>query len=494
MKKDLLFILSITTILFCASCQNYRQTDGESVQIIVYVDSILSDVSHRPVGINLDYFMDDDNYLKPAISTTEALRKMGVKYLRYPGGNKSDFYFFSKPPYDKSEPTLARTGKGAVGGRGKILNDDYTDFKVDVLDFDEFIQMCLDIDAVPVVVVAADEYLADYPQGSTWSTREELIQHAVEWVRYSNVKKGYDVKHWMIGNESWHKSNPNSTAEIYARDVVDFGKAMKAVDPSIYIIPNGNSVEFWKTVINIAGDYIDHLCISNYPVFEYKAGYATYRDTLQDLMHPVERVKIAVDQAATPEQKEKWKIIIAEYGPFDWGNYWPKINDMGMNLANFEMTGKQLEDPDILYSCFWNTRWIHNDSIENQAYDALDRDGNLNANGLGLMIWGNYLGDRMVKTSGSTHVRSFGSIVPGQNKLYVYLLNKAETSMQVNLEIPGHKIKMVNSSWELVGNGPDDVDPIWRKKTDLKSLKRKNQVSLHGTSIVVIEVEITPLK
>jgi alpha-L-arabinofuranosidase len=494
MIKQISVILLFISFFSCQRNGNNRGNISEEITFIdVFIDSILSDVSHRPVGINLNYFMDDDNYLNPATPTTEALRTMGVKYLRYPGGNKADFYFFSKPPYERSEPTLARTGKGAVGGRGKMLKNNQTEFRIDVLDFDEFIQMCRDIDAEPVIVVAADEYLADYPQGSTWSSREELIAHAVEWVRYSNVKKNYNVKYWMIGNESWHKSNPNSTAEIYAKDVVDFSKAMKAVDPTIYIIPNGNSTEFWKEVITVAGDHVDHLCISNYPVFEYKAGYATYRDTLQSLMHPIARTLTAIDQYATPEQKEKWKLIIAEYGPFDWGDYWPKVNDMGMNLANFEMTGKQLEEPAILFSCFWNTRWIHNDSIDHQAFDALDKDGNLNANGLGLMIWGNYLGDKMVKTTGSTQIRSFASSITDQNRLYVYLLNKAETPAWISLQIPGYKIEKVNESWELVGAGPNDVYPKWRKKIDLDSFQDENLISLPGTSIVVIDLGVARL-
>lgn len=41
---------------------------------------------------------------------------------------------------------------------------------------------------------------------------------------------------------------------------------MKAVDPSILVIPNGDSDEFFKTVINKAGNYIDRLCVSNYGV------------------------------------------------------------------------------------------------------------------------------------------------------------------------------------------------------------------------------------
>ena len=114
-----------------------------STRIVVEPDVVLSDVSHHPVGINVDYFMDDDAYLQPKVrSTTDALRDMGMKYLRYPGGNKSDFYFFSVEPYEKSEPALARTGKEAVGGsRMKALVDN-REFKYDVLDFDEFMAMC----------------------------------------------------------------------------------------------------------------------------------------------------------------------------------------------------------------------------------------------------------------------------------------------------------------------------------------------------------------
>ena len=129
-------LLFLAVVSISSGCQQ----DENRINIQVYPDSVLSDVSHHPVGINLDYFTDDDNYLKPDRRTANALKAMGVKYLRYPGGNKSDFYFFSVPPYEESIPTLARTGKGAVGGRHRMLKD-YSEFAVDVLDFDEFIEM-----------------------------------------------------------------------------------------------------------------------------------------------------------------------------------------------------------------------------------------------------------------------------------------------------------------------------------------------------------------
>ena len=478
--KLLIPLLLLVVIGLSNSC---RQNDNEIV-VQVYPDSVLANVSHHPVGINLDYFTDDDDYLKPERGTADALKAMGVKYLRYPGGNKSDFYFFSVPPYEESIPTLARTGKGAVGGRHRMLKD-YSEFAVDVLDFDEFIVMCREIGAEPIVTVAADEYLVDYPEACSWATREELIEHAVEWVRYSNIRKGYDVKYWMIGNESWHKQNVNSTAEIYARDVVDFSVAMKAVDPSIYIIPNGNSTAFCDTVLEIAGDHIDYFCISNYPVWEYKAGYASYRDTLQDLMRPVNRALTAIKNRGLEKDLQ---LIIAEYGPFDWAHCWPFINDMGHALCNFEMTGRQLQVPEIEFSQFWNTRWINNDSLENSVFDALDKQGNFNANGQSMMIWGNFLGEQMVKSTSSVHLRSFASYLPAEKRLYVYLMNMLEEPQSISLNIEGYDAESILQAWDLAGDGPDDVDPLWQKYT---GWSEPVNIRVSGTSITVLEYRLT---
>ena len=466
----------------------YRCHEKESpVSIRIYPDSVLNDISDHPIGINVDYFMDDDKYLRPARRTADALKAMGVRYLRYPGGNKSDLYLFSVPPYEKSQPTLARTGKAAIGYERVIK--DYKEYRFDVLDFDEFIQMCREINAEPLIVVAADEYLVNYPEGSTWTNREGLIKNAVEWVRYANIKKGYNVKYWMIGNECWHENNKNSSSEIYAKDVVDFSKAMKAVDPSIYIIPNGKSIEFFKDVLTIAAGYIDYLCLSNYPVWNYTEGYVSYRDTLKDLLGPVKRALTAIDKYVKSEDRDRLKLLVVEYGPFDWANKWPMVNDMGHNLCNFEITGEQLKIPQIKFSCFWNTRWIENDTIDNSIFDALDKNGNFNADGLGLMIWGNWLGKKMVSTTGTLHIRSFASYSPDEKVLYVYLLNKNQSHAHVKLIFEGQKIDMVEKAGQLTAAGPEDVKPVWNDNLSLKKEELKN-LDLPGTSISVFKLRL----
>ena len=478
--KTSLAAISITFAFVAASC-----LASEPVTISIDPADVLADVSHHPLGINIDYFMDDDAYLKHARSTADALKAMGAKYLRYPGGNKSDFYFFSSPPYEKSRPALARTGKEAVGGRHKML-ENYSAFKYDCLDFDEFIQLCRQIDAVPVICVAADEYLVDYPPDCTVSDRDTLIEHAAEWVRYANIKKKYDVKYWMIGNETWHEQNKNSSPEIYARDVVDFSKAMKAVDPTIKIIPNGRNEDWWQIVLPITADHIDVVCVSNYPVYNYENGYADYRDKPPDLSKQTDIAIASLDKFLPPQRAKQIKVIIAEYGSMDWAKKWPHINNQGHNLASFEMTGLLLNNPRVEFSQFWNTRWIHNLEKEDSIFDALDKNNNFNANGFGLAIFGNHLAKFMVKTSSTLHVRTFASFDPDKNRLFVYIINKAQEQKTVTLDITGRSVDSVTQAWELVSTGPEDTNPIYRQK----QIDDKNRFTVEPVSITLIELKL----
>jgi hypothetical protein len=262
---------------------------------------------------------------------------------------------------------------------------------------------------------------------------------------------------------------------------------MKAVDSTIHIIPNSKSDAFWKTVLTTCAGYIDDVCISNYPILNYKAGYKTYCDTIQDLNWLIKIALNAIEKYASQEDKEKLRLIVAEYGPFDWEGKWSFVNDMGTNLANFEITGEQLLEPKIAFSCFWNTRWISNISKKNSSFDALDKDGNLNANGLGLKIWGEFIGDLMVKTSSTVHIRSFASFSPKDNKLYVYILNKLEIPQKVFPDIEGYKMKSINQVWELAGKSQNDTNPVWRE-VNLK--KGECHQTIPGTTIRVVEYKL----
>lgn len=478
MKYKFLFALIAVNFCLPGLCQN---SDDKSVIVKVYPDSILNDITNLPLGINVDYFMDDDNYLKPEVRTADALKSMGVKYLRYPGGNKSDCYLFSEPPYEKSIPRLARTGPRAVFGRNAALNESCTDFKNDVLDFDEFIAMCREVDAEPVIVVAADEYCQNYPEGSTWSTRDKLVENAVEWVRYSNIKKKYNVKYWMLANETWVTQR---NACVYANDVVTFSKAMKAVDPSIWIIPNGNMPDWWETVFTTAGGHFDAICNSNYPV--------NITDTIYtDDFNPTSVCIDALNKYGHLTGINDMKIVMAEFGPYNWGKDQQQtfVNTQFNNLVNFEITGMQLEEPKIAFSCFWNTRWIDDRNGKENGYDALDINGNLNANGQGLMIWGKYHGDKMVIADvNDNKIAAFASSKSDENRLFIYLINKGNEETEVKVEIDGYKLKHVRQICELRGNDQEDQKPVLNQ-TPQKITVKYNKVP--AATIQVLEYTIS---
>lgn len=477
MKKNLLIIMTLTLSL-CTSC-NHKSSDVTS--IAVYTDSIVSDVSNHPIGINLNFIMDGGRFAEAKKSVTDAVKELGTKYLRYPGGEKSDLYLFSIPPYEQSHASLARTiGLGDYPG---VFNGE--EFVYDPLDFDEFMKICREAGAEPVLVVAADNYLRKPKKGEKVSGREALIRHAVEWVKYANIKKKYNVRYWMIGNESWNKNNENSTVDIYAQDVIDFSKAMKAIDPSILIIPNGDSDEFFKTVITKAGDYIDRLCVSNYGIFNFNAGYESYKDTTRCLIWPAQTALNAMNKYATPEQLDKWKLIVAEYGTIDWARLWHGTNDMGHAIVNFDMTGQLLLEPQIEFSCFWNTRWLNNEKQPQTDHDAIDANGNINPTGYSLLIWNKFLGDKMIKSESKERIISYASYSPQKNQLFVYLINKGEKEKSVDIIIPGKTEAKVVQSWEYFGKSDEDVNPVWQSKR----LKGEN-LELKEYSITVIEYQL----
>lgn len=458
---------------------------GKGTLVIqVFPDSVMNVVSHHPTGINLNFLMDGDRFPDPERTVTEALREMGVKYLRYPGGEKSDLYLFSVPPYEQSKPALARS-VGLSDYPGMITPGNT--FTYDPLDFDEFMEICLALRAEPVVVVAADNYLVEAPPGGFVSTREELIRNAVEWVRYANLRKGYGIRYWMIGNECWNRNNPNSTPEIYARDVIDFSLAMKSVDPSILIIPNGNNEETFKTLIQIAGAHIDRLCVSNYGVHDFKRGYNSYRDSAKCLISPALTAIRSMNLYASEEQLGRWKVIVAEYGTIDWAGWWPGTNDMGHALVNFDMTGQLLLQPDVEFSCFWNTRWIENEKRPGADHDALDPEGNLNPTGRSLAIWGEFLGSTMVKSGSAPFLTTYASMDPATGTLFVYLINRSQTPERVSINTGGYLVESPPTAWELYGEGPEDPEPVWSVKMTGPGDKT---LDLKGTSITVVQMKI----
>ncbi len=425
-----------------------------SQTISVDASDVIRTIPSNAVGINMNYLMDGTYISSNTQSATaNTLKNMGMKFLRYPGGEKSDNYLWSKSPYTHSAPVMALTGSCQwPSGDSRFVNTDYTAARSVVLDFDEFVNTYKQVGAEPMIVCAYDAAYYGQSVGSPLPnpcgakpTLTNLVTNAKEWVKYANVTKGYHIKYWCIGNESWNLCDYNGcvSASQYATDLVTFASAMKSVDPTIKIIVNGRGTTWWQTLLQSnAAKYIDYLGVSCYPVYNYTNGYETYRTTNPNLLNEAQTAVNAINVYAAAADKARVKVITTEFNSIDFGNGWSSSNDVGHALVAFDIMGQHLKNPQVDAALFWNTRWTTNTTSPQNLYDALDKNSNMNANGLALSIWGNNLLPKLISATstgtGNNFIKVFSDYDDLTNKLNIFLINKDNISRTVNLNISNY--------------------------------------------------------
>ena len=472
--------------------------DNVSVNnISVDVERVLTDVSSKPLGINTDFFVDDDANRPGQRNLDQALAEMGVKYLRYPGGEKSDGYLWSVPPYDRSQPALARWAAGdwpqnqqwPSYDRNLVKSDGRT-FVKNPLDFDEFMRLTRTVNGEPVLVVAYDSmYKAAQANGSA-PTRAQLLETARQWVRYANVIKGYNVKYWEIGNESYLPGYNSDyiSPETYAQDVIEFSQVMKSVDPSIKIIANGNDWEWWRVVLTQAGPAVDLLSVHSYPPYGW-GGYDYYSTHDVDLMSAVHLAEQALDAYAGPNDAQRIKIAVTEMNTIDWSGSWASDNDTGHAIVLFDTVGDQLNDPRIEFSQVWNTRWVTNDSQRSPTvWDTLDKDNNLQATGRAMSIWGQFMLDTMVAASSTPMVKVFASYSAG-GALNLFLINKDTSARVTNVSLANFVAQTTVGRWVFKGSGSGDLSPVLAQAASIAADGDRLSVTLDPVSITVLQLQ-----
>lgn len=220
-----------------------------TVDIRVNAGTSLGTVPSSGVGLNTGF--GDDHMGTPKV--TSLMKAAGVRQLRYPGGSGADEYHWKTHTYGD--------------GKGWIPSN---------TDFDHFMATAKKVGAQPILT-------ANYGSGTP--------QEAADWVKYSNVDKGYGVKYWEIGNEVYgngHYGNgkgwetdhhADKSPKEYGKNLVAYSKAMKAVDPKVKIGAVLTTPGFWpdaekapgdtadwnNTVLSIAGGSIDFVIVHWYP-------------------------------------------------------------------------------------------------------------------------------------------------------------------------------------------------------------------------------------
>jgi alpha-N-arabinofuranosidase len=466
-KAILCFILTLT---FSLSIFTSRVT-ANLAKITVDVNKILSDVSNNPLGISVNFLNYKSNQIKP-------LKQINVKSLRFPEGSLAEFYLF-----DENHPTKARISVRDPNIYLPNIEKSENNWTwKSTLSFDDFIKLNRSLKAEPFVIVGINAlaYTGKFPH----INEREVLDAAINWVKYSNITKKYGVKYWEIGNENdLEKDYINWTPKKYARTVVKFSKAMKAIDPSIKIGANGMTrMKWWHEIAPLIKDDVDFLVTHQYSALK---DYEEWKQNPWDYTYNLEDVEETISK-----YNPNLRLNVTEISSFAPQMEKEHTNNTWKMLHNFEILGNALRFNKLDYLHFWTSRWLEEDSYK-VATSAFDRDYKLTAMGLPLKIWGNFLKKKMVATTNpkdNNIIRSWASYDPDDRSLNLFLLNKDEISQKVTVSLENYRAKSKNDSWILKGSNPTSTKPTWKKSKPIKLEKSQITTKLEPLSVTVISL------
>ncbi|CUS25579.1 alpha-l-arabinofuranosidase 2 [Paucilactobacillus oligofermentans DSM 15707 = LMG 22743] len=277
---------------------------------------------------------DEDGFRKDVI---EAVKKLNVPLIRYPGGN-----FLSQYRWED--------GIGPKSERPTRLDIAWREIETNEFGLHEFMKWSKKVNAVPNMAVnlgtrgieaAADllEY-CNFPKGTYLS--DLRIKNGAE--------KPFAIKTWCLGNEMdgpWEIGMKD--AEEYAKLANETAKAMKRVDDSIELVACGSSSmdnptfgDWEETVLDHCYENIDYLSLHRYYGF-YNDDDPTELDNLLgknvDLDQFIKGV-VAMCDAVKSKKKSKKTINLS----FDEWNVWYHSNDADTKVEPWQVGPHLLED------------------------------------------------------------------------------------------------------------------------------------------------------
>lgn len=490
MKKLLPGIFLISTSLL-SSAQS---------AITIDVKEVSSTIDPYAVGMCLSYPTDDDKYYPERVQTHgQALQAMKAKTLRFPMGTLGDNYLWTTPGTYKSVlEGLTPRVVSRIEHPGKwpeFCNEDGT-LKPEVsLDFDEYMALIRQTGAKPVIMVNAFGHRL---KGAEYSY-EQLKTNAVEWVRYANITRKYNIKYWEIGNElSVAVTKKYITKEEYISLFNDFAAAMKAVDPSIKI---GVAPGFkYFEVLNSTAELVDFVVPHQYQNNVHN--YQEYRDLTDVNTNNIRMANTAIEDMPA-KYRDKVEILVTEFGSTMPNGKWtlPGVsndvsNSLVKSLYTYELMLSALKKYDrIKYMHRWVTHSPFTKRGKGDAYqNALDDQLNLTAQGKAVQFFNLFAQEQMLDVNTiNGNVRAYAMYSPSSKNLSIILINKDSIKTDVKVNLMNYTGNSDSKTWEFrsLKNDPNDISPVIQQAAPVDAKKGIFTIDLPPVSVKVISFTST---
>lgn len=333
-------IIVFTAMLTVSVYAESKYLPKQQVNVTVYATQVSEKISPHWFGSGAEHY---DQNIALALRTPQAMnaiRKMGMGFLRFPHGTSAQYYFWDKP------------------------KQSYTPFHNRfALTTEQIIDACSVLNLEPLFQVNTYQFRGR--AGNSFETSKVLLApgnikqaaaYAARWVKECR-NKGYGITWWEIGNEDWIYW----TGQQYAAIVNIYAKAMKEADPDIRIVAQGFTGRIEKAFNTADGeewmpDFIEHVdkdLVDALSIHMYYSGQRPKQPT--SLKEQTASLLAMVDDARhvrfvrdlLDKYKLNWQVWITEFNVFQSDENGPGgiqlMQNMAHGLAVANFIGSALE-------------------------------------------------------------------------------------------------------------------------------------------------------
>lgn len=483
---------------------------GFSATVTVGVTNVLRSL-YKPVGINLDFLVDNDETYPRAAAVHDVLNELGAGTLRFPMGELADRYLFEYDSANQQDVSCCSI-QGSISPFKWTSYVDQSDGTFpDAMTTSNYLDLVQETGAVPFFCVGIDAILKDRSYGQTarseidgfWQSytaaaKSQVYEAASNWVSYVQ-SLGVEGAYWEIGNENYLDSSDVGgwIPEKYAEVVSNMAAIIHGVDPTARVGCNGGTYyqsDWWDRVLPIVEDSIDFMVVHEYFGVSQKE-YTNYIHTTSSLTPDYDLAKNKRDTVVSTNNRYRIKFCITETSSHIAGGDNTQPNNLGKALMNFDLVGQFLQKNPVSYLHFWITRYLNNDIFTSGDWTglykdscALDDDNSLLPMGQVLQLWTAFSYDQLLQTSDdSDSLVAYASSRSSDEALTVWILNRDTSGEDVQVVLDGFEGNPLNMRWLFDGTDPDDTAPTFASRAAVTLSNNTFSVWAMPNSISIIE-------
>ena len=394
-------------------------------------------------GHGLSYSVEKD-FIYSDDSMAQLYKDVGAGFLRWPGGTPTTMYHWND------------LAAGWVDNWNPNYPKSWDPAPADYMDLDEYVTLSTVAGTEPMLGI-------NMSSGMEWGREADGLNEAVALVKYCQ-ENNFDVKCFYLDNEPYHDGNGYNkdlrgdgghwTATSYAEKFNMYADSIRKYIPDAKLFANWkdqfkSNASDYKELLTIAGHNIDYVDAHYYwkwgtsnwnewkaktPI-EYETQWynggsyveeiASFNNIALSSGHP--DVKVAVLE---------WNIAPGDH------NTNPDHTAFMTALMQSEMQ-MQFMQAGVEYASMWTSQWANSSTAEFQQLVNSDDDYKPSPTAAFFKLYKNALNGVLLESNTVVDNLLVTSVLKGENKIFVYLLNKNDEPTLLDFHLDGYSILSV---------------------------------------------------